>query len=133
MAPTLIYTSVVKDILKKIKVKALVNITGDGLLNLLRVRSKDIIIDNLPKIPYIFQYLQKIGNLSDRDMFQTFNMGIDFCVIVSEIHANTVKEICAFNNLKCWRIGYIEKSNVKYLDIPSKNLRGFKRQFFNTQ
>jgi len=66
-------------------VKALINITGDGLLNLPRVDAKvGFMIDDLPPVPPIFRLIQRYGEVSSAEMHQVYNMGIGFCVLVGE-------------------------------------------------
>src|SRR5215472_7352583 len=66
LRPTLIYVSEILEIIQKVPtVKALINITGDGLLNLPRVEAKvGFLIDDLPPVPPIFQLIQIQGDVS---------------------------------------------------------------------
>lgn len=68
-----------------IRPKALVHISGGGLLNLTRTMTPDTgfeITTPLP-VPALFQIIQKKGRLSDEEMFTEFNMGMGFCVVAS--------------------------------------------------
>src|SRR6187200_3253532 len=52
-------------------VKALAHITSDGLLNLLRMEATvEYVIDQLPRIPPIFQVIQQLGGISDEEMYR---------------------------------------------------------------
>src|SRR5215831_10337835 len=85
LRPTLIYVPEILDIIDRVPtVKALINITGDGLLNLPRVEAKvGFMIDDLPPVPAIFRLIQSQGGVSDAEMYQVYNMGIGFCVLVA--------------------------------------------------
>lgn len=83
LKPTRIYVNEVLNLLDKVKVKGIVNITGGGFYeNIARVTNEYGAIikeDSLPKQP-IFSFLQKQGNLAD--MYGYFNMGIGMMIIV---------------------------------------------------
>ncbi len=88
LEPTKIY---VKSCLKSIqtdKVKALSHITGGGLIeNIPRVLPKNLQIDidyNSWKLPELFSFLQKEGNVEDKEMYRTFNCGIGMVLILEE-------------------------------------------------
>ena len=86
LKPTHIYVQEIMEIINSdINIKALANITGDGLLNMTRVKSEvGYVIDQLPSPNPVFGMMQKIGHISDEEMFLTFNMGIGFCIICPE-------------------------------------------------
>ncbi len=84
LKPTKIYVQPVMKLINAVEVKGLANITGGGLLNLLRLNRRiGFKITNWPKIPWIFREIQKVGRISEQEMFRTFNMGIGFCIVVS--------------------------------------------------
>lgn len=107
LEPTRIYTREVYEMLDSgARIKALVNITGGGLLNLLRVaKPVEIEIEDFPPIPPIFSLIQREGNISDEEMFRVFNMGIGFCVIVAEGDVGKIQEICERRSLKSFVLG----------------------------
>ena len=97
LTPTKIYVKSCLEAIKTGKVKALSHITGGGLTeNLPRVLSKNV----TPKIDYkswnrpeIFDYLQKLGNVTDAEMHRTFNCGIGMVLVVAKGDENEVKAI----------------------------------------
>ncbi len=97
LTPTKIYVKSCLEVIKTGKVKALSHITGGGLTeNLPRVLSKNV----TPKIDYkswnrpeIFDYLQKLGNVTDAEMQRTFNCGIGMVLVVAKGDENEVKAI----------------------------------------
>jgi phosphoribosylformylglycinamidine cyclo-ligase len=93
-------------------IKGLAHITGGGLIdNLPRVLPKncDAVIDTKSwRVPRIFQILQQNGNVSRREMYQVFNMGIGMVAIVAERNAKGAMSI-----LHAKRIGRIQRGHAK--------------------
>ena len=84
LEPTRIYVKPVLAALEAVNgIKALAHITGDGLLNLLRVHSRvDFELTDLPEPQPIFRLIQRAGEIDEAEMFRVFNMGIGFCLVV---------------------------------------------------
>lgn len=131
LIPTRIYVQVILDVMEKVPgVKAFCHITGDGLLNLLRVDSDvAFIIDHIPDPPPIFRMIQQRGDISDREMFQVFNMGIGFCIVCEPESIHKLSAVCDAHKMDCHRIGYAMESHEKFLEIKPFGLRGEGRQF----
>jgi phosphoribosylformylglycinamidine cyclo-ligase len=93
-------------------IKGLAHITGGGLIdNLPRVlpRNCDAVIETKSwRAPNIFNVLQRNGNVSPKEMYQVFNMGIGMVAIVAERDAKRAMSI-----LKGKRIGRIERGGGK--------------------
>jgi phosphoribosylformylglycinamidine cyclo-ligase len=89
LEPTVIYVRAVLDLLRSdIPVHGLAHITGGGLTNLLRL-NKTVgfaISDPLP-VPGIFALIQRLGEVSEREMWDVFNMGCGFACVVPEEYA----------------------------------------------
>jgi phosphoribosylformylglycinamidine cyclo-ligase len=132
LKPTIIYVPVVNELLaQNLRIKALINITGDGLLNLLRVKADvKFTITALPDPPPIFPLMQQLGKIGDDEMFRTFNLGIGFCVLVHPDDFDAVKAICHRFGIACSQIGSVEKSPEKVVDVVQKKLRGVGRSFY---
>ena len=99
MTPTRIYVKTVLPVLKKFPVRAVVHVTGGGFdENIPRVLKPElgVVIDEvaLPKLP-IFDFLQEVGKLDRREMYNVFNMGIGMILIVSPVVASAVLEYFA--------------------------------------
>jgi len=95
LMPTEIYVRTIVDLLKGHEVKGMVNITGGGLRNFLRLKKGAgfIIEDPIRPQPF-FDYLQELGNVEDQEMYQTFNMGMGYSVICSpEVAEDAVKHL----------------------------------------
>ncbi len=111
LKPTHIYTREVLPLLNAeqgVEVKALMHLTGDGFLNLSRVPPKvSFVIDTLPPPPPIFSILQRLGGISDPEMFEVFNMGIGFCLVVPERQADKTLQLVTRFGKQAHRIGYV--------------------------
>lgn len=111
LTPTQIYVREVVELFKKINVHGLAHITGGGLRNLPRLNSnvKFVITDPLTPQP-IFNFIQEKGNIDDKEMYQTFNMGMGLAIIVSEKDAKKAIEILKKHSCSEVKIvGKIEK------------------------
>jgi phosphoribosylformylglycinamidine cyclo-ligase len=92
-------------------IKGLVHITGGGFLeNIPRILPDGVSVEinrgTWPEPP-IFGMMQRLGNVSDHEMFRTFNMGIGMVVVVSAENAEHVKAAIA----DCVEIGLIAAGN----------------------
>lgn len=125
LEPTIIYVPVVKEMLRTLgsSITALINITGGGLLNLLRtVNHMNLVIDyKFDKIPPIFNVLQEVGELSSAETFNNFNMGIGFCVFLSPNAYETLSAICSKYHIAQSIIGHVVGPG-RGLEILSRNL-----------
>lgn len=85
LTPTEIYVKKVMRLIKSCKVHGMVNITGGGLRNFVRIKGdvKFEIDDPLPPNP-IFEIIADLGKIDNHEMYQTFNMGMGFAVICPE-------------------------------------------------
>ena len=115
LKPTKIYTEEVLKLANRNLINAAAHITGGGLIeNLIRsVPDKlDLNLDfSKIKIPKIFKWL-KSKNVSDKEMINTFNCGVGFCLIVSKKNVLKIKKIYRKKN-KPYEIGYISKGKNK--------------------
>ncbi|EES73513.1 phosphoribosylformylglycinamidine cyclo-ligase [Paenibacillus sp. oral taxon 786 str. D14] len=91
LTPTKLYVKPVLSLLEQVDVKGMAHITGGGFIeNIPRVLPEGVNVEinygSWPILP-IFDLLQKTGNVSNRDMFTTFNMGIGLVIVVAEDQA----------------------------------------------
>ena len=136
LEPTRIYVNPVMDMLDAgIDLKAMVHITSGGFCNLNRVVQNNIrfVIDPLPPIPPVFNLMQDRGEVSDAEMFEVFNMGTGFCVIVEGTkEVEDVIRICRGHEVVSHVIGQVEACHGKEVTIPAKNLVGKGQKFRST-
>lgn len=85
ITPTTIYVRQVLKMLKQVTATGMVDVTGGGLRNFVRLK-KGVRFDlSEPLKPQpIFDLLQELGSIEEKEMYQTFNMGMGFAVIVRE-------------------------------------------------
>ncbi len=111
LVPTKIYMEVL-DVLKKHEVHGLAHITGSGLLKLRRITNLGFDFDNPIEPQEIFKFIQEQGNVSDLEMYKTFNMGMGFIIIVPEEAAPYVMGMTGGK-----RVGTIVESGIKVKDL----------------
>lgn len=111
LTPTQIYVKEIVELLKKIDIHGLAHITGGGLRNLLRLnKNVKFVIDKSLKPQPIFKFIQKHGNIDDKEMYQTFNMGMGLAVIISEKDADeTMKILKKYSKSDVIIVGKVEK------------------------
>ena len=131
LRPTLIYVPEILDIIQQVPtVKALINITGDGLLNLPRVEAKvGFLIDDLPPVPQIFQLIQQYGAVTDAEMFEVYNMGVGFCVLVPKNDAGAALSILQRHGRRAQVIGRVIEDERKGVYLPRQRLAGHGKAF----
>ena len=131
LRPTLIYVPEILDVIKNIPaVKALINITGDGLLNLPRVDAKvGFLIDDLPPVPRIFRLIQQYGDVDNSEMFEVYNIGVGFCVLVAEDDADPVLSILQRHGRRARVIGRVIEDEGKGVHLPRERLVGHGKAF----
>lgn len=88
LTPTRIYVRDVLALLKEVEVRSICHITGGGLYeNIPRALPPHLgaVIekDSIPSLP-VYKLLQEKGEIPERDMYNTFNMGLGMCIVVSK-------------------------------------------------
>ncbi|WP_289284413.1 MULTISPECIES: phosphoribosylformylglycinamidine cyclo-ligase [unclassified Methylophaga] len=116
LAPTKIYVKSLLQLNENVSIHALSHITGGGLLeNIPRVLPEGVkaVIDSGSwQRPAVFDWLQDNGNVTDKEMYRTFNNGIGMVIVVAE---NDVSEALAVLNSageQANLIGQIETANA---------------------
>ncbi len=133
LEPTRIYVKPVLQMLEAgIDPKALVHLTGGGFGNLNRVAAENVrfVIEEPQPVPPVFTLIQDWGEIDDAEMFEVFNMGTGFCVIVeSTREEEAVTDICKDHDLPCHVIGTVEPCQGKEVTLPGKHLRSRGQKF----
>jgi phosphoribosylformylglycinamidine cyclo-ligase len=132
LRPTDIYVPEAMEIIEQVPgIKALINITSDGLLNLARVNSNvGFEIDHLIEPQPIFNLIQYHADVSDGEMFEVFNMGIGFCYIVDSADAELTLSILKKFNRDARMIGRAVTDPEKTVYIPERELIGRHKTFW---
>ena len=119
LTPTKIYVKPILALLEQIKVKGISHITGGGFYENIPRSIPDGLgakVDkNAVRILPIFDLIAKVGGISERDMFNTFNMGVGMCVIVAPEDAEKALEILKANGEDAYVIGEVVKSEDKVI------------------
>ncbi len=119
LTPTRIYVKPVLALLEAVQVKAISHITGGGFYENIPRSIPDgfgaKIDKNAVKILPIFSLIQKEGNISERDMFNTFNMGVGMSIVVSKDEADKALEVLKANGEDAYIIGEIIESDEKVI------------------
>jgi len=132
LRPTRIYVAEVMDLLESdVGVRALAHITGDGLLNLVRIAAPDVgfVIDDLPEAPPIFRLIAERCGTAPAEMYQTFNMGIGFCVVVAKGDEDRAMARLAAAGQSPRVIGRAERDPLRRLVLPAVGLVGSGKSF----
>ena len=119
LTPTKIYVKPMLALMEKVKVKGISHITGGGFYENMprsipdglgvRIKKSDVRI--LP----IFNLLQKTGNISEHDMFNTFNMGVGMSVVVAKEDVETALSILHENGEDAYVVGEIISGDKKVI------------------
>ena len=132
LRPTRIYVREVMALVDAgIDVHGLAHITGDGLLNLLRVDAPGIgfRLDSLPEPPAIFRLVASRGGIDAAEMYTTFNMGVGFCVVVPEAEATRAIELVGAEGTRARVIGRAVDDPDRRMVLPGPGLAGTGKAF----
>jgi phosphoribosylformylglycinamidine cyclo-ligase len=130
LEPTEIYVRAVLELINSpIEVHGLAHITGDGLLNLLRLNDEaGYELDALPAAPPIFALIEAAGGLSPAEMYGEFNMGIGFCCVVPEAEVERTLALLGDHYPAASRIGQVT-ADAGVIRLPSVGITGRKEGF----
>ena len=114
LTPTKIYVKPVLALLEEVKVKAISHITGGGFYENIprsipkgfgaKIKRSDVQV--LP----IFELIAETGNIPERDMFNTFNMGVGMSIVVNKEDADKALEILRANGEDAYILGEVVAS-----------------------
>ena len=115
LVPTKIYVKPVLALLEKVDVKGISHITGGGFYeNIPRSIPEGLcakIDKSAVKVLPIFDMIASWGNIPERDMFNTYNMGVGMSVVVSAGEVDTALAVLAENGIDAYVIGKIIANN----------------------
>ena len=117
LTPTVIYVKPILSLLEKVKVKGISHITGGGFYENIprsipegfgaKIRRSDV------KVLPIFELIAKVGNIPERDMFNTFNMGVGMSVTVAPEDVDTALASLKASGIDAYVIGEIVRSETE--------------------
>ncbi len=112
LTPTKIYVKPVLSLLEQVNVKSISHITGGGFYENIPRSLKEGVCAQIQrsavKIPPIFELIAKAGNIPERDMFNTFNMGVGMTIITAKEHADKALEILRGQGQQAYILGEIK-------------------------
>jgi phosphoribosylformylglycinamidine cyclo-ligase len=119
LRPTHIYVREALAVLDEgVPVKAMMHVTGDGFLNLARVAAEyGFVINALPPLPPIFALLQRLGSITDDEMYRVFNMGVGFCFVVPPDAVEQTVAIVAAHGKHAQAIGHAVPDPERHIRI----------------
>ncbi len=117
LTPTRIYVKPMLALFDKITVKGVSHITGGGFFENIPRSIPDGLGAEIEKskirILPVFDLIRKEGNIDERDMFNTFNMGVGMSVVVAKEDEDQALGILKANGENAYTIGRIVKSETK--------------------
>ena len=117
LTPTKIYVKPVLALLEKVKVKGISHITGGGFYENIPRSIPDglgaVIERKSVRLLPIFDLIAKVGGIGERDMFNTFNMGVGMSIVVAEKDVDTALDVLHVNGEDAYVIGTIAESGTK--------------------
>ena len=112
LAPTRIYVKSVLKLLEQTRVHAISHITGGGFWeNIPRVLPDDakvVIEEKSWQWPAVFNWLQDNGNITDHEMYRTFNCGVGLVLVVDEEDVETTLSVLKEQGENAWLLGHLE-------------------------
>ena len=112
LAPTRIYVKSVLKLLEQTRVHAISHITGGGFWeNIPRVLPDDakvVIEEKSWQWPAVFNWLQDKGNITDHEMYRTFNCGVGLVLVVDEKDVETTLSVLKEQGENAWLLGHLE-------------------------
>lgn len=117
LTPTKIYVKPMLALFQAVTVKGVSHITGGGFYENIPRSIPDglgAVIDRAAvRILPIFELIQKTGSIPERDMFNTFNMGVGMSVVVAEQEADKALAVLRANGQDAYVIGHVAESQDK--------------------
>ena len=117
LAPTRIYVKPVLALMDKITVKGVSHITGGGFYENIPRSIPDglcaAVEKAVVKTPPVFAWIAENGGVSERDMFNTYNMGVGMCLTVAAADADTALSVLRDNGEDAYVIGRVERGEEK--------------------
>ncbi len=119
LTPTRIYVKSVLALLEKVNVKGISHITGGGFYENIPRSVPDGLCAKIDKsavkVLPIFDLIAKTGNIPERDMFNTYNMGVGMSIVVPAAEVDMALEILRAHGEDAYLIGTIVKGEDKVI------------------
>ncbi|MBC8954354.1 phosphoribosylformylglycinamidine cyclo-ligase [Xenorhabdus sp. PB62.4] len=116
LAPTQIYVKSILELIEKVDVHAIAHLTGGGFWeNIPRVLPENMqakINAGSWQWPSIFTWLQQAGNVSEHEMYRTFNCGVGMIIALPQSQAEQAISYLKASGENAWQIGTISELNA---------------------
>jgi phosphoribosylformylglycinamidine cyclo-ligase len=125
LEPTVIYVRAVLELLaSEVDVRGLAHITGDGFLNLTRLEAEvGYRIDAPLPVPPVFRLIAERGPVEEAELWEVFNMGCGFCVVVPQADSAVAVELLSRHHAGTAVIGEITGA-AGLVELPQAGLTG---------
>lgn len=111
LQPTMIYVRPILSVLESATVSGMIHVTGGGLRNFARLsKSVDFVIDKPIEPQPVFKAIQSLAGIDDREMFQTFNMGMGYAIIAPEDERDSILRRLS-RNVQAKVVGHAERGD----------------------
>ncbi len=127
LRPTRIYSESADALAARPEVHGFAHLSGGGGRNLVRLHPRvGFVLDRWPAVPPLFDWIASLGPVSPEEMFQTFNMGIGFVVVVSRDHlSETRRRLARAGAPDAIEIGHVERGTGVTLPSFGLNYAGY--------
>jgi phosphoribosylformylglycinamidine cyclo-ligase len=123
LAPTRIYVRAAECLADEATTHGLAHISGGGVRNLVRLHPKvRFVLDGWPAPQGLFAWAQAAGSIPDEELYQTFNVGVGFVVVVARSHEAAVLRRLRTNHAADARVvGRVERGTG--VELPGRGIR----------
>jgi len=131
LEPTVIYVRAIRELLaSEVEVRGLAHITGDGFLNLLRLEAQaGYRIDTPLPVPPIFTAIAERGGVENAELYEVFNMGCGFCVVVPREHTDAAIQMLEQHHPGTAAVGQTTTA-TGVVELPKQGLIGRRGEGF---
>jgi len=110
LEPTIIYVPLVRDCFEKgAVIHYMSHITGHGWRKIMRAKNPfTYVMDNVPELPLIFQFIQRAGGIDIKEMYGTFNNGFGYAVYCAQEDVEKIIISARQNGMSAIAAGHVE-------------------------
>jgi phosphoribosylformylglycinamidine cyclo-ligase len=113
------YLNIVAPLLEKDMIKGIAHITGGGFegnINRIMPDGLTAVVDsNSWRTPGIFETISRLGNISKKEMYRVFNMGVGMVLICDKNNGEEIINKADAGNIDAFNIGHVETGNEKVI------------------
>lgn len=119
LTPSVIYSKLIEQLINNTEIHYAVHITGHGWRKIFRANKPfTYVIEQMPKAQAIFELIQKNTNSTDKDMYDTYNMGAGFALFVPARSVKQVMKIAKKLKIGALDAGYVQKGPKQLIIEP---------------